>query len=565
MTNEEKRNIYNAIQNLYNMDFTTWQEVLAMMYNLVADVEQQFEAFQQKFELMLGKEVTEAIKKMYDDGTLAQIINEEIFSDLNNKIDKVEADLLMTLTDEIARLEKEVDINTIKLTKYVTPSQFKSSSDIDDTNSIQKAIDYCLSNGTTLKADKDIYLISNTLRIQELINIEFDNATIKPTTNIDSIFTINVTIRPEGTHILGTAQGLISNIRLDCNNLVNKAIYIADGRKYIFDKIKIYNLTGTGLKVSAGYEMMFKNFDIVGTEDTAIGIDISTSDCHFEDIILTDVKKGIINSGTNFYTRVHGWMFTPSFLASSATPTDNSIFFTLVGGGTPQLNQCYSDTYYISVYITNHTRIFLNGFTVFFSEYVYTGEVLQYKPYIFYYEVTTETQYTISDFSRQTILTGSMIRGINSSNYANLSNLPKGTSFIRIDNDSNELVYVNGIENNCVSGLNVKTQFSYTAEKCYNVVTRKDNRVNCKLKLYSETALTPNTDYSIALFTDRYIPNMEFITQACVSTDGYSSNYAPVYCYVSPTNGIIIKTPNDEILTRKYLMIDITFDMNYYD
>lgn len=108
MTNEEKRNIYNAIQNLYNMDFTTWQEVLAMMYNLVADVEQQFEAFQQKFGLMLGKEVTEAIKKMYDDGTLAQIINEEIFSDLNNKIDKVEADLIMLITDEIARLENKV-------------------------------------------------------------------------------------------------------------------------------------------------------------------------------------------------------------------------------------------------------------------------------------------------------------------------------------------------------------------------------------------------------------------------------------------------------------------------
>ena len=32
-------NIYNAIQNVYNMDKTTWQEVLAELYNLVSNVE----------------------------------------------------------------------------------------------------------------------------------------------------------------------------------------------------------------------------------------------------------------------------------------------------------------------------------------------------------------------------------------------------------------------------------------------------------------------------------------------------------------------------------------------
>lgn len=91
MTNNEKRNIYNAIQNLYNMDFTTWQEVLAMLYNLVADVEQKFDKLEAKFTLMLGKEVTKAIKKMHESGELAEIINQEILSDLNNKINGLEA------------------------------------------------------------------------------------------------------------------------------------------------------------------------------------------------------------------------------------------------------------------------------------------------------------------------------------------------------------------------------------------------------------------------------------------------------------------------------------------
>lgn len=91
MTEQEKKNIYNAIQNLYNMDFTTWQEVLAMLYNLVADVEQKFDKLEAKFTLMLGKEVTEVIHKMRESGELAEIINQEIFSDLTNKIDGLES------------------------------------------------------------------------------------------------------------------------------------------------------------------------------------------------------------------------------------------------------------------------------------------------------------------------------------------------------------------------------------------------------------------------------------------------------------------------------------------
>lgn len=135
MTNEEKRNIYNNIQNLYNMDFTTWQEVLAMMYNLVADIEQKFEAFEQKFEIMVGKEVTEAIKKLYESGKLAEIINQEVFGDLNNKIDKIKAEILMTLTDEIGKIDKEIEVIngqldniTQQATKFNNPTRAWSKS-----------------------------------------------------------------------------------------------------------------------------------------------------------------------------------------------------------------------------------------------------------------------------------------------------------------------------------------------------------------------------------------------------------------------------------------------------
>lgn len=85
----DKKSIYNAIQNLYNMDFKTWQEVIAMLYNLVADVDQKFEVFESKFEIALGAEVTFTIKEMVKNGTLNQIINAELLNGINNKVNEI--------------------------------------------------------------------------------------------------------------------------------------------------------------------------------------------------------------------------------------------------------------------------------------------------------------------------------------------------------------------------------------------------------------------------------------------------------------------------------------------
>ena len=80
-------NIYNAIQNVYNMDKTTWQEVLAELYNLVANVENKFDLFELKFGSLLGEQVTRELKKMYDDGSLASLINDVLLQDINEKVD----------------------------------------------------------------------------------------------------------------------------------------------------------------------------------------------------------------------------------------------------------------------------------------------------------------------------------------------------------------------------------------------------------------------------------------------------------------------------------------------
>ena len=80
-------NIYNAIQNVYNMDKTTWQEVLAELYNLVSNVENKFVLFETKFGPLLGDEVTIELKKMYDDGSLASLIKDNLLKDIKTELE----------------------------------------------------------------------------------------------------------------------------------------------------------------------------------------------------------------------------------------------------------------------------------------------------------------------------------------------------------------------------------------------------------------------------------------------------------------------------------------------
>ena len=98
-------NIYNAIQNLYNMDKETWQEVLSEMYTLVNNTSLKFDTFEQKFLLHLGNEVTKELKKMYANGSLASLINDVLLQDINEKVDTFKTEVSEQL-DTITNIVK---------------------------------------------------------------------------------------------------------------------------------------------------------------------------------------------------------------------------------------------------------------------------------------------------------------------------------------------------------------------------------------------------------------------------------------------------------------------------
>ena len=108
-------NIYNAIQNLYNMDKTTWQEVLAELYNLVSNIENKFDLFEVKFGPLLGEQVTRELKKMYDDGSLASLINDVLLKDINKKVDTFKTEVNEQLDTIILEAIKKGDTGILDL------------------------------------------------------------------------------------------------------------------------------------------------------------------------------------------------------------------------------------------------------------------------------------------------------------------------------------------------------------------------------------------------------------------------------------------------------------------
>lgn len=106
-------NVYNAIQNLYNMDKETWQEVLSEMYTLVNNTSLKFDTFEQKFLLHLGNEVTKELKKMYANGSLASLINDVLLQDINEKVDTFKTEVNEQLDTIIQKTNKILSIEDL--------------------------------------------------------------------------------------------------------------------------------------------------------------------------------------------------------------------------------------------------------------------------------------------------------------------------------------------------------------------------------------------------------------------------------------------------------------------
>lgn len=268
-------NIYNAIQNLYNMDKETWQEVLSEMYTLVNNTSLKFDTFEQKFLLHLGNEVTKELKKMYANGSLASLINNVLLQDINEKVDNFKTEVneqIETVVKQnyITNIDLLVNdsniVNVLKDLKNVFITKDVTVSDLEDVfendNFSIKGNNNTLSSSDgyfTFKNSKNVFIENlifdgKMLWFNNCDNVVIKKCTIKNTPgnaigfdNCDNVFIEDCLFNNIGTieNIVPSSQGNGLYIKACSNiNIKNSKFTLNKGHGaiFIFNKTDILNI-----------------------------------------------------------------------------------------------------------------------------------------------------------------------------------------------------------------------------------------------------------------------------------------------------------------------------------
>ena len=200
------------------------------MYNLVSNVENKFDLFETKFGMLLGKEVTIELKKMYDDGSLASLINDVLLKDINTKVDgfKTEVDGFKTEVSE------QFDTIANNILKY--------GGNYNGVNSNDNAFDLAKEKGIVFFPQNEtknaVYYFENTPNMDNVVIESQENVILSfPTTNYISFKKAKIqnTIKIVSRDRDNTGELITNSYSKVVYNSINQDIF---GVK----KLKQYNL-----------------------------------------------------------------------------------------------------------------------------------------------------------------------------------------------------------------------------------------------------------------------------------------------------------------------------------
>lgn len=229
----------------------------------------------------------------------------------------------------------------------VTPESFGCKGDglTDDTENLQRAIDFCKDNCRLLRSSKGkIYAISRPLDLKNPgeMQIDFGGAEIRAIRTMDYMMNYD-----NGDDYSISHNNIINNLLLDCNHL-SGGIHCTEAIKTSFNFIMIRNCARKAFEALNGYEIFLTNSHIhCDSDKTTYGIYMKTGDSHFDNIVIIDAHTAVFNDcpAVNFYDKIHAWLFSH---------VGGSTFFSVAGQAL--LNQCYCDTaekgYYIHRFAT---------------------------------------------------------------------------------------------------------------------------------------------------------------------------------------------------------------------
>lgn len=426
---------------------------------------------------------------------------------------------------------------------YIEQLGAKGDGTTDDTTILQNAIDYCTDNQKTLKSrGGKIFLITSSLNFNNKIDMDFNNSTIKTNSAIDMLVF---------NYLSGNEyQGFLKNIVIDMNSVATIGIHCVRVVKKLISGITIKNISNIGYQIDLGNEVIFENSHLYGTDSslTSIGLRLLKGDCHYKDLIMIDVHTAIWSSSTNFYSRIHAWIKTKALIP-------DSIFMKCDTSSTHFLNQCYSDTYGYSFYVSSGARIKLAEHYNFNNPSIMTEDTIIANGgyiYMFYY--------TDKEYSRYTTISNSRIQG-----YPDNLSLAKFTNIDYTDILSfvDALTYVNGWYENFKNNYIPITSDDITGDDFVinnNYANRfivSGNVVTLNLKVQTNKFISSGTASKIGNIPQRYRPQTETVFIVPTSLSAYGvKNIAMIYIL---TNGDIYFTCNGDSNTNDVVIINHTY------
>ena len=249
---------------------------------------------------------------------------------------------------------------------------------IDDSDNLQKGINYCINNNLTFVASKqNIFLIEKTINIAtsvstelNFLNLDFHGATIKASdTSFASENNCIIYINNVNNFYTDKQFKKISNLVLDCSWInVENAIKVDYIQRCSIEYINIINYFNIAINAKGGFEVYYQNIFLsayrgnnnVNVGNT-IGLLVNTADCVFNNITSIDAKTFIYANRSSTFSKCHAWIANCQLLK-------NSVFYYSNTNLCGFLYDCFADTYETVFFGNNRgSQVKCDGLKTFFN------------------------------------------------------------------------------------------------------------------------------------------------------------------------------------------------------
>lgn len=399
---------------------------------------------------------------------------------------------------------------------YVTPEMFGAVGDgvTDDTIALNDALNYALTNKTILIGTaKKIYTTSKKLTINNLININFNNATIKLISDDDSVIEINYYEDIDTRY--KKPKFTISNLTIDANEHANYGIIVGEngGQLTLLNNIAINNFNVAGYNSNSGdvsIDGMIIKGKIINNELTGF-IQNSKSDNIINNVTVVDCKRGFEIHGVNWLNGCHGWFYHSEIVK-------NSVCFDLYSE--TKMSNCYIDTFATGVKLNYNVNVFMINCFFYTNETIYKEST---PPTLFYFNDVYTTRFLFctgcsfypltNDISGSNTIFSNIAPNVNRANiincsYNNIDNMPNLVLESALDNVPSEseisVNFIRRIEKNCT--LSLQITFNTTKGGGIHVLGKLPSGYESNCLHYSNlipcliSSTSGGNDYSLGVF-----------------------------------------------------------------